>query len=619
MKILGVSAFYHDSAVVLLNDGRVEYALQEERFTRKKHDASFPLHSLKYIVENFPLDLNELNAIVFYDKPWLKFERLLENYYAIAPKGFWSFYMAMPVWLKEKIFLEKIVRDEIQKIKPDFQKKKVPLLFTEHHLSHAASTFFPSGFEEAAILTVDGVGEWATASMAHGKGHEIKILKELHYPHSVGLLYSSFTYFLGFKVNSGEYKLMGLAPYGNENSTEYKNFKSLILKELVHIYPDGSLWMNQKYFNYMGGLKMIHTKKWEDLFGLKKREPEDELQESHCHLALAIQHITEDILIRMAKEIKNITHSENLCMAGGVALNCVANGKIHDLGIFKNIFITPASGDAGGALGAALAAHRIYFKNEKVEPGLHHLHGGLLGTEYFDHDYQRTLRKFGALAKKYAEDELVHWVARKIAEGKVVGWFQGRMEFGPRALGSRSILGDPRNPEMQKALNLKIKFRESFRPFAASVLEEDVAEYFEMEEPSPYMLMVKKIKKKWLKPLSEQYFSLPLKEKLYTLRSELPAITHVDFSCRIQTVNAKDNGLYYRLIKEFKKLTGHSLIINTSFNVRGEPIVNHPDEAYTCFMRTNMDVLVLGNYLLLKEDQPAWKENDEWKNILNMD
>lgn len=620
MKILGISAFYHDSAAVFLNEGKIEGAAQEERFTRKKYDAAFPTQAIRWLMEENGFTLNDLDAVVFYDKPWLKFERLLETYYHLAPSGFTSFRQAMPVWIKEKVFLKKIIQESLSAIDQAYRKeRKGLLLFAEHHLSHAASTFYPSGYEEAAILTIDGVGEWATASLSYGKDTQIRILKELHFPHSLGLLYSAFTYFLGFKVNSGEYKLMGLAPYGSSVSREYAVFKEKILQELVRVYDDGSLWLNQRYFNYMGGLTMINEGQWEKLFGMKRRNPEEELKEIHCHLALVIQHITEDIIIRMAAEVKRITGSGNLCMAGGVALNCVANGKLQDRGLFKNIFITPASGDAGGALGAALASHHMYFGKPRQYSSSDMLRGALLGPDFSEKDTERVIKKYQAVAHKFQQQEMLMYVARSIAEGKVVGWFQSAMEFGPRALGSRSILGDPRNPEMQKSLNLKIKYRESFRPFAASVLEDEAAEYFELNTSSPYMLLVKKIKDRWITSLPENYHELSMWDKLYVPRSLLPAITHVDFSCRIQTVSASTHPLYYTLLQEFKKITGIGVLVNTSFNVRGEPIVCTPEDAYRCFMRTNMDVLVIGNYVFLKNEQPSWREGEAWKEILKAD
>ncbi len=620
MKILGISAYYHDSAAALISNGIVVSAVQEERFTRKKHDPSFPTNAVRWILEENGITLNDIAAVVFYDKPWLKFERILETYYGVAPKGFQSFRKFMPQWMKEKIFLSGMLKKELSTIDAKSDLKKIKLLFSEHHLSHAASTYYPSGYEESAILTIDGVGEWATTSLAYGKGTDIRILKELRFPHSLGLLYSAFTYFLGFKVNSGEYKVMGLAPYGSVSSKEYPVFRKKILNEIVHVFDDGSIWLNQKYFNYMKGLTMIEESLWENLFGIKKRTPEEELNELHCHLALAIQHITEEAILKMAGTLKKITQSDNLCLAGGVALNCVANGKLQDSGLFKNIYITPAAGDAGGAQGCALAAYYLYFKKERTtEAKGEPLNGSLLGPDFDNKDVERVIKKFNAVAHKLPYEELLPLIARQIADGKISGWFQHKMEFGPRALGCRSILADPRNQEMQKLLNLKIKFREGFRPFAASVLEEDASDFFHLHTPSPYMLLVKKVREKWLIPVPENYYTLPLKEKLYTPRSHLPAITHVDFSCRIQTVNQRTNPLYYALLNEFKKITGIGILVNTSFNVRGEPIVCNPEEAYTCFMRTEMDLLVINNYLFLKDEQKPWQENESWKEILNKD
>jgi carbamoyltransferase len=618
--ILGISAFYHDSAAALIIDGEIIAAAQEERFTRKKHDAGFPSHAVRYCLEEAGIGLEDLDAIAFYDKPLLKFERLLETYYAVTPRGLQSFISSMPVWLKEKMFLKKLIKDELADM-GKIETEKTPLLFPEHHLSHAASAFYPSPFEDAAILTVDGVGEWATASICHGKGKEISILKEQQFPHSLGLLYSAFTYFLGFRVNSGEYKLMGLAPYGNPESEQVQDFIRIIKEHLIDIREDGSLWLNQGYFDYATGLRMVRDKKWEKLFGFPRRKAESELEAKHCNLGLAIQKITEEVVLLMAKEAQNLTGSKNLVMAGGVALNCVANGKLHAAGIFEHIFIQPAAGDAGGALGAALTAWHTYFDGERQPANLlDHMKGSYLGPAFDEKSIQGVLRKYAARSSAHAwNEEFYTKVCQYIDEGKVVGWFQGRMEFGPRALGARSILGDPRSPETQKKLNLKIKYRESFRPFAPAVLAEDVADYFEHEDVSPYMLMVKPVVAERRNQLPDNYQSMPLREKLYTLRSDLPSITHIDFSGRIQTVHKETNPRFYSLIEAFKKRTGYGVLVNTSFNVRGEPIVCTPEDAYRCFMRTEMDVLVVENHIFLKEEQPEWKEKDNWQEEFVLD
>lgn len=620
MKILGISAFYHDSAAALIIDGEIVAAAQEERFTRKKHDPGFPHHAVQYCLSFAGLTLDQLDAVAFYDKPLLKFERLLETYYAFVPKGLSSFITAIPVWLKEKMFLKRLLHEELTKIHA-YDKNKVKLLFPEHHLSHAASAYYASPFQDAAILTIDGVGEWATASICHGKGKDIKILKELKFPHSLGLLYSAFTYFLGFKVNSGEYKLMGLAPYGVPDSDQVKQYVDTIKKHLVDLKPDGSIWLNQDYFNYATGLRMVHADKWEKLFGFPLRKPEAELEAHHCNLGLAIQQVTEEAVILMAEEAKRLTQSDNLCMAGGVALNCVANGKVYNTRLYKDVFIQPAAGDAGGALGAAQAAYHIYFEQERRPvTGLDAMKGSYLGPEYSDLDIDKVVRRYNAQATHFTDyNQLADHVAQKLSEGHVIGWMQGRMEFGPRALGGRSILGDPRNAEMQKKLNVKIKYRESFRPFAPSVLAEDCAEYFEHDNISPYMLLVQPVKASRRKPLPAGYNSFPLKEKLYYLRSDMPAITHIDFSARIQTVHKETNPRYYGLIESFKKLTGYGVIVNTSFNVRGEPIICTPEDAYRCFMRTEMDFLVVGNFVFDKKTQPAWQEKDNWQEEFTLD
>ncbi|KQS31341.1 carbamoyltransferase [Dyadobacter sp. Leaf189] len=620
MKILGISAFYHDSAAALIDNGDIVAAAQEERFTRKKHDPSFPSNAVRFCLEYAGLSVDELDAVAFYDKPLLKFERLLETYYAFAPNGLRSFLTAMPVWLKEKMFLKRLINEELVKLGYS-KKKKLKLLFPEHHLSHAASAFYPSPFKKAAILTIDGVGEWATASICSGEGKGISILREMRFPHSLGLLYSAFTYFLGFRVNSGEYKLMGLAPYGNAASSDIQRYERLILSELIDLKEDGSIWLNQEYFDYATGLKMVNEPKWEFLFGVKKRDPEDSLEAQHCNLGLAIQNVTEQIVLKMAAEAKRLTGAEYLCLAGGVALNCVSNGKLQKSGIFKDIFIQPAAGDAGGALGAAQAAYHIYFGCERDISGTGDaLQGSYLGPTFSDLEVELTAKKYKAVYTHFQKFEvLTAQVAAILAEGNVVGWVQGRMEFGPRALGARSILGDPRNAEMQKKLNLKIKYRESFRPFAPSVLADECADFFDFDGISPYMLLVHSVKERLRKPVPANYGSMDLREKLYYQRSELPSITHIDYSARIQTVHKTTNPRYYDLIQAFKQLTGCPVLVNTSFNVRGEPIVCTPNDAYRCFMRTEMDYLVVGNYLFDKKQQPEWTEKDGWKEEFVLD
>ncbi len=621
MKILGISAYYHDSAAAYIEDGVIIAAAQEERFTRKKHDPGFPSHSVQYCLSESGVQLSDLDAIVFYDKPLLKMERLLETYYAFSPKGLLSFLTAIPVWLKEKMFLKRMLYDELFAI-GKFDKKKVKLLFPEHHLSHAASAFYPSPYDDAAILTLDGVGEWATASIGHGQGNKLSILKELKFPHSLGLLYSAFTYFLGFKVNSGEYKLMGLAPYGRHASPEVEHYKKLIREVLVDIKSDGSIWLNQEYFNYATGLRMVHDAKWEQLFGFPTRESESILEQKHCDLGLAIQEITEEIVILMAQEAKRLTGSKACVLAGGVALNCVANGKLKDAGIFESIFIQPAAGDAGGALGAALAAHYIYFDQPRVvdTTRMDAMSGSYLGPSYSDKEIEQMAKQNQAVFTHYADfSELSAKTAELLAEGNVIGWFQGRMEFGPRALGGRSILGDPRNPEMQKKLNLKIKYREGFRPFAPSVLAEDVSEYFECDTISPYMLLVHGVQPARRNAMPANYEQLDMMDKLYFLRSDLPSITHIDYSARIQTVHAETNPRYHQLISDFKAKTGVGVVVNTSFNVRGEPIVCTPADAYRCLMRTEMDYLVVGNYIFDKKTQTPWTESDDWKKEFVLD
>ncbi|MBN1339060.1 MAG: carbamoyltransferase [Bacteroidales bacterium] len=604
--ILGISAYYHDSAAAILSDGEILAAAHEERFTRKKHDPSFPAHAVKYVLTEAGISYNDLSAVAFYDKPLIKFERLLETYHAFAPRGLGSFVTAIPVWIREKLFMKKMLRDELNK----FGKASIPLFFPEHHLSHASSAFYPSPFEDAAILTIDGVGEWATSIIGYGKENKIRVLRQLDFPHSVGLLYSAFTYYTGFRVNSGEYKLMGLAPYGNPHSEEFKKYKEIILNELVDIRDDGSILLNMKYFSFATGLRMTHDRKWEALFGIPPQKPEAEPTQPYMDMALAIQQVTEKIVLRLAKTAKKLTGSENLVMAGGVALNSVANGKIIAEGLFRNLWIQPAAGDAGGAPGAALACWHIGMNQPRTASGNEdQMKGAYLGPEFTDREILITADKNNAVYHHYEDFEpLAAHVAGLLDDGKVVGWFQGRMEFGPRALGNRSILGDARNPEMQKKMNLKIKYREGFRPFAPTVLEEDIPEYFELDRPSPYMLLVVPVKKERCTPEPPGYSSLPLYKRLYHLRSDIPAVTHIDYSGRLQSVNRKTNPRYWSVISEFKKLTGYGIIVNTSFNVRGEPIVCTPEDAYRCFMGTEMDYLVMGNYLFDKSQQAAGEQ-----------
>lgn len=619
-NILGISAFYHDAAAAITVDGVIIAAVQEERFTRTKHTADFPVQSIKYCLEETGLTIDELDAVVFYDKPLLTFERLLQTYYAFAPKGIISFLKSIPVWLEQKLFLKKQIRDGLAEAMP-YDKKKLNLLFTEHHLSHAASTFFTSPFEHAAILTIDGVGEWATATISEGKGNKITVKKELTFPHSVGLLYSAFTYYLGFTVNSGEYKLMGLAPYGNPNAGQTKRFIQQIKKQLISIKEDGSIWLDQSYFNYATGLRMTKDKKWEHLFQLKRRLPESELLQAHCNMAYAIQKVTEEVVLKMAAYAQAITAAPNLCLAGGVALNCVANGILLRENLFKELYVQPASGDAGGALGAALAAHYMYFENAREPDGTKDsMQGSYLGPYYSDKEISLLNKHHKAVAKKITHfGALTKEVALAISKGAIIGWFQGRMEFGPRALGNRSIIGDPTNTEMQKKLNLKIKKRESFRPFAPSVLDTDVAEYFELATASPYMTFVADVKNTNKKERTSNYHELPLLEKLYTERGNLQAITHLDFSARIQTVHRETNPKYWQLLQKVKQVTGKGILINTSFNVRGEPIVCTPEDAYHCFMNTEMDILVIENYMYFKQEQPDWDNKERWSKTFKKD
>jgi len=620
MHILGISAFYHDSAAALIEDRHILAAAQEERFTRRKHDPSFPRNAVAFCLTQAGVSISDLDAVVFYDKPFLKFERLLETYYAFAPKGLRSFLSAIPVWIKEKVMLRKLIVDELYQIEP-FDKKKITLLFPEHHLSHAASAFFPSPFDESAILTIDGVGEWATTSICHGEGNSIKLFRELKFPHSVGLLYSAFTYYLGFKVNSGEYKLMGLAPYGNPDADRTARFMDIIRQELVDIKDDGSINLNQEFFDYATGLRMAKDDRWAGLFGFPVREQEGDLLPEHCDLALAIQKVSEEIILKMARETKRLTGSKHLCLAGGVALNCVANGKLIREGLFDDVWIQPAAGDAGGALGAAYAAYHIYFNKERNgSTGADIMEGSYLGPRFSDEDIALAAKKRRAAYTYFGDfDALCAKTAELLDQGNVVGWFQDRMEWGPRALGNRSIIADARNPEMQKKLNLKIKFREGFRPFAPSVLIEDSEEFFDIDTPSPYMLLVADVREARRKTVPEGYHSFPWRDKLYHLRSDVPAVTHIDYTARLQTVHKETNPKYWQLIKHFKDRTGYGVIINTSFNVRGEPIVMSPDDAYRCFMRTEMDYLVVGNFLFGKREQPEWHEKGDWRETYGLD
>ncbi|UWQ81898.1 carbamoyltransferase (plasmid) [Leisingera sp. S132] len=604
--LLGISALYHDSAAALLRDGEIVAAAQEERFTRRKHDPGFPAHAIAYVLEEAGITLDQVDHAVFYDKPFLKFERLLETYLAVAPKGFNSFRMAMPVWLREKLFLKDLLTKELRRCDAGFSAEK--LLFAEHHMSHAASAFYPSPFEEAVVLTLDGVGEWATTTVAIGRGHDLKMVKELHFPHSLGLLYSAFTYYTGFKVNSGEYKLMGLAPYGEPR------FYELILTHLVDLKADGSFRLNQAYFNYISGLTMTGPA-LEKLFGAPVRKPEtDPLTQFHMDVAASIQKVTEEIVLRMTRSLAQEYGIPNLCMAGGVALNCVANGRILRDGAFENLWVQPAAGDAGGALGAAYAAWHQELQQPRRVNGGDAMRGAYLGPQFADSKVADRLSAAGARFTTHGKDELTGLTAQALAEGKAVGWFQGRMEFGPRALGGRSILGDPRSPSMQKILNLKVKYRESFRPFAPSVLAEDAGRWFELDGSSPYMLLVAGVQPGRRRQMSAEEEALFGIDKLNVARSEIPAVTHVDYSARVQTVHAETNPDYHALISRFKALTGCPLVVNTSFNVRGEPIVCTPEDAFHCFMGTEMDLLAAGNCLLRKEDQdPGLRENYETK------
>ena len=615
--ILGISAYYHDSAAALLIDGDIFAAAHEERFTRKKQDPSFPINACRFVLDYAGISLDDVTAVAFYDKPYIKFERLLETYHAFAPKGLKSFNSAIPVWIKEKLFMKDMLRDELAKLGGRIPK----LYFPEHHLSHAASAFYPSPFEDAAILTLDGVGEWGTLTICHGKGNKITVLKELDFPHSIGLFYTAFTYYCGFKVNSGEYKLMGLAPYGNKHAEETKEIKRKILENMIDLREDGSFLLNMDYFDYATGLSMTNDAKWEKLFGFPRRKSESELNQHYMNMAFAIQEITEEMVLKLAETAKELTKSENIVLAGGVALNCVANGKLLRTKMFKGLWVQPASGDAGGSLGAAMAVHYISFGHERTNiEKRDSMKGAYLGPEFSDRDIENVARRYDAKYKKFDDfSELCEKTADLLNNDTVIGWFQGRMEFGPRALGNRSILGDPRCPEMQKKLNLKIKYREGFRPFAPSVLEEDISTFFDIDTISPYMLLVAPVLESRRTKLPEKYEELPLYERLYFLRSDVPSITHIDFSARIQSVSRETNPKYWQLINTFKQKTGYGIVVNTSFNVRGEPIVCSPDDAYRCFMRTEMDYLVMGNYLFDKKEQPNWDKTDNWKEEFKLD
>ena len=614
MYILGISAFYHDAAAALIKDGKIVAAVQEERFTRIKHDESFPINAIKFCLDHEHISVNDLEAVVFYEKPFLKFERLLETYLSFAPKGIVSFIKAISVWSKKKLFIKKIIKDELQKISSD-KKNSYKILFSEHHLSHAASAYYTSSFFESAVLNIDAVGESVTTSIFHAKDNELTCLKEMNFPHSVGLLYSAFTYYLGFRVNSGEYKLMGLAPYGDINSAETKQFQKVIAEKICTVYEDGSIFLHQQYFNYAAGLTMVKDGQWKTLFGLAKRNEADKITNSHCNLALAIQIFIEEIIIKLAREAKKITGSENLCMAGGVALNCVANGKLRNENIFQNIHIQPAAGDAGGAVGAALAAYHIFYNKEKEANG-NSMNGTYLGPEFSNEAIENTLKEYHATYKLLDDQELYTNVAGYVDKGNVIGWFSGRMEFGPRALGNRSIIADPRNPQMQQKLNLKIKYRESFRPFAPAVKIERATEYFNMNEPSPYMLFVQPVND-FSKTIVQDNSSM--EEKLAAVKSNLPAITHVDGTARVQTVDKETNPSFYKLLTAFEERTGCAVLINTSFNVRGEPIVCTPKDALRCFMNTDMDILVLNNFILLKEEQKNIKPIEYKKELIIKD
>jgi len=616
MHIVGISAYYHDSAAVIIENSNIIAAAQEERFSRKKHDSRFPLNSLKYCLKEANVNLEAVDYITFYDKPFLKFERLLETYIAEAPFGLKSFIASMPVWLKDKLFLKKMLIKEIQKIQT-VPKKSLSdkIYFTEHHQSHAASAFYPSHFEEASILTIDGVGEWTTTSIANGKKNNIIILEEIKFPHSIGLLYSAFTYYTGFKVNSGEYKLMGLAPYGEPR------YVDKIKDNLIDIKEDGSFRLNMKYFNFTVGLSMINDK-FNQLFGGLPRKGESQLSQKEMDIARSIQDVTEEVILKIARYIRKESKCENLCLAGGVALNCVGNGKILRKKIFKDIWIQPAAGDAGGALGAALSMYYQELGNHR-KCNSHvrdNMKGSYLGPSFTNIEVKQHLDKYGAVYWKIAnEEKLYETIANKINDGKVIGWHQGRMEYGPRALGARSIIGDARNRKMQTTMNLKVKYRESFRPFAPSVLRSSMSDYFELNEDSPYMLLVAPVKKDIRYKMTKEQKALFGIDKLNIIRSTIPSITHVNYSARVQTVHEDTNPKYYKLLKAFQNKTGYSVIINTSFNVRGEPIVCNPEDSYRCFMRTEMDILVIEDYILYKEEQPEFIDEENWETIFELD
>ena len=612
MYILGISAFYHDSAACIIKDGEIIAAAQEERFTCKKHDASFPHHAIKYCIQEAQINAEQIDSVVFYEKPFIKFERLLETYLAFAPKGFISFAKAMPAWIKDKLFQKSAIIKELKSIFGKNTNWHERLMFSEHHLSHAASAFYPSPFESAAVLTLDGVGEWTTTSIAVGKGSDLKVVKEIHFPHSLGLLYSAFTYYTGFKVNSGEYKVMGLAPYGEPR------YANLIREKLITVADDGSFHLDMSYFDYATGLTMTN-KKFDALFGGPPRTSETELSQREMDLAASVQKVIEEIVVQLAKGIAKETGERNLCLAGGVALNCVANGILLREKIFDNIWIQPAAGDAGGALGAALSVW--YLRNQgkrKISSAGDAMKGSYLGPAFSDAEIEEDLKLCGAIFKKCSEDELIEDVTSELANEKAVGWMQGRMEFGPRALGGRSIIADPRSPKMQKQLNLKVKYRESFRPFAPSVLYEDVGEWFEHYTNSPYMLLVANVQEDKRRIMTVEEKALFGIEKLNVPRSSVPAITHVDYSARIQTVHKDTNPRYHALISNFKKVTSCPLVVNTSFNIRGEPIVCTPKDAFKCFMGTDLDVLAVGSYLLIKEQQDKTLE-ENYKKFYELD
>ena len=613
MNILGISAYYHDSAACFVQDGEIIGAAQEERFSRKKHDSRFPQNAIQYCLNESGIHVNELDFVTFYDKPFVKFERLLETYIANTPKGFRSFLSAMPVWIKEKLYLKNVLKKELAKVDGCRKNQLPPLLFAEHHQSHAASAFFPSPFSEAAVLCMDGVGEWATTTVWYGDGNHLEPIWQIDFPHSLGLLYSAFTYFTGFKVNSGEYKLMGLAPYGEPK------YERLIRDNLIDIKADGTFRLQMEFFDYATGHRMTNDR-FADLFGRPPREPESPLTQQEMDIASSVQAVTEDVVLRIARTVNQETGSANLCLAGGVALNCVANGRLQRESPFRNLWIQPASGDAGGALGCALATwHQYAGKPRTVTGQVDQMRGAYLGPRYSETEVTTELDQVEAVYERFEDKVLFKLLSDFFEEGKIVGWFQGRMEFGPRALGARSILADPRNPEIQSVMNLKIKYRESFRPFAPSVLAECVSDYFEQERESPYMLIVANVKhgrRKVISTKDQNAFGI---DRLNLLRSEIPAVTHVDYSARIQTVHHNTNPRFYNLLEVFQQRTGCPMLVNTSFNVRGEPIVCTATDAYRCFMRTELDYLVLENYLLVKSDQPIWTDHDGWRSEFKLD